>query len=580
MSEIRKASELRPWLKHFPEAFINMPTMCCTLEELIRTFNKKLDGPAIEYYGTTFSMNDMFAKADECAKALAAAGVKCGDHLTVFMQFQPEFMFLLLAAEKIGAALVCRDGVDEDYVNALQVAKGPLCFIQDDFTKEQEQLFYDSCPELKHIVTFNPFTYAVKETMPDYILANIDKRYSETSIINNADERTMTWTQLIAGAEGFTGDYIAPRDPDRNLYHPFTSGSTGPSKEIMHCARTMTGILGQLCPMMTQIPFTMRCMMPTLPPALIAMVVPIVLLYTSTGHTEILNPYMAIEDHDLELMRYMPNGTVAVSNLGRALLDSKRIPADFQFPQLMQIGGGAEASDNKLLKRFAAWLQQHGAKYAKFTMGFGQTEAGPVIATAASFCEYNDLKCGIPLPKNIVGIFDEDCNEIDYASVGEVCVCSPGVMKGYAKEEDTKKALKVHADGRTWLHTGDMGFFNDEGELTVVSRGWDKTWMGGNLYLMVMENKIVELPGIDDCFFVAVPDAEHEGYKVPYLYLIPEEGAVLADIEAEMKDALEPYEYPVEIRIIKERPWFHFKTYRIGLVREILAEREAAKAAQ
>lgn len=574
-SMIRKASELKPWLKHYPEAFRQMPALNCTIEQLYLTFNKKLDEPSIEYYGTQLSMNQIFAMADQTAKAMADAGVRCGDHLPVFMQFQPEFMVLLLAAEKIGAALICRDGSEEEYIQALHDAKGPVAFVQDFTTKEMEETFYNCCPELKKIVTLNPFTFGKKEEMPEYVLANIAERYSDTSIVNGGRETTVTWEAFYAAGADYEGEYIAVPDTNRSLYHPYTSGSTGPSKEILHCARTMTGCLGQLAPMMTQVPFKMRCLLPVLPPALIAMVVPIAMLYTSTGHLQILDPYCGVENHDLELMRYMPNGTVAVSCLGRALLESTRIPEDMQFPMLMQIGGGAEASDNKLIRRYGEWLKKHGAVYAKYTMGFGMTEAGPVISSPASFCEFNDLKCGIPLVQNIVGIFDQDGKEIDYAEVGEICVSGPGVMDGYGKEADTKKAIRIHEDGRRWLHTGDYGFMNDEGELTILTRGFAPTWKGGNLYLMVMENKVIDIPGIKDCFFCAVPDAEHEGYFEPYMYLMPEEGAVLADIEAEMKKALDPHEYPVEIRMIDARPWFHFKTHRIGLVNGILAERAA-----
>ena len=574
---IRKASELRPWLKRIPEGLRQIPVTQCTLEEIIRANNHRMDQPSVEYYGNQWSMNEVFEMADKTAKAMAAAGVKCGDKISVFMQFQPEFAFMLLAAEKVGAALVCRDGSEEEYIQALHDARGPLCFVQDFETKKMEEIFYECSPELKNIIMLNPYTLAKKETMPDYVIENIESRYTEDAMKDNHRDTTLTWDQFLAGGENFTGEYIAPRDPDRNLYHPSTSGSTGPSKEIMHSAATMTGILSQLTPMMSQIPFTMRCLLPVLPPALIAMVGPIFLLYTSCGHTEILDPYCGIENHDLELMRYMPNGTVGVSCLGRAILFSKRIPEDFQFPMLMNFGGGAEATNNKNMRRYNEWNKKHGAVYCNYTMGFGMTEAGPVISTAASGCSYYDLKCGLPLVHNIVGIFDEDCNEIDHTCVGEVCVSSPGVMKGYAKEEDTKKAIKIHEDGRRWLHTGDYGYITEEGELIILSRGLDKTWIGGNLYLMVMENKVVDLPGIDDAFFVSVPDEEHEGYKVPYMYLIPEEGAKLEDIEAELKTALDPHEYPVEIRIIKERPWFHFKTHRIGLVKGILAEREAAK---
>lgn len=570
---IRKASELRHWLVNYPEGYRNIPVTCCTLEQIIRTYNPDLDRVILEYYDTEWSMNDVFAMADKAAKAMVAAGVKCGDHLTCFMQFQPEFLFLLLAAEKVGAALVCRDGSDEEFVQALRDAKGPLCFAHDFFEKDMEELFHAESPELKHIIAINPYTYAKKETMPDYVIKNIEDRYSDTTLDKDCRETTLSWDAFLAMGDGFEGEYIAEPDPTRSLYHPYTSGSTGPSKEILHSAATMTAILGQLCPLMSQVPFSMRCILPVLPPALIAMVGPTFLLYVSCGHREILDPYCGVENVDLELMRYMPNGTIGVSCLGRTVLESKRIPEDFQIPQLIQFGGGAEPLNNKLLKRYIAWCQKHGAVNNNYTMGYGMTEAGPVISAAGWGCEHFDLKCGIPLPNSIVGIFDEDCNEMDYAEIGEICISSPGVMIGYSNQEDTDKAIKIHADGRRWLHTGDYGHMTDKGEVRIVTRGFEKTFMGGNLFLMEMENKVCEIPGIFDCFFLSVPDKDHEGYKVPYFYMVPEEDADMAFIEAEMKKALEPFEYPVKIHFIKERPWFHFKTNRRGLLAQIMEDR-------
>lgn len=575
--EIRKASELRPWLKNFPEGFRNIPLMQTTLEQHYRNFNPDWDRKVLEYYDTQWSTNEMFAMADKVAKALAAAGVKCGDHIACFMEFQPEFVFLLFAAEKIGAALVCRDGSKEEYIQAIRDAKGPVAIIQDFFEKDMEETFYEVSPELKHIIAVNPYTYAQKDKMPEYVIENIEARYTATTIDKTADAKTLSWDTFMAGGEGFTGEYLAPADPFRNLYHPYTSGSTGPSKEIQHCAATMTAVLGQTCPLMAQIPFAMRCLLPVLPPALIAMVGPIFILYTSTGHTEILDPYCGIDNHDLEMMRLMPNGTIGISQLGRNLLFSKRIPADMQFPMLLQLGGGAEPVNKKFMKRFQDWLKQHGAVHCSYTMGYGMTEAGPVISMPGFGSTHENLESGFPLPHNIVGVFDEDCNELDYADIGEICISSPGVMIGYSKQEDTDQAIKIHADGRRWLHTGDHGFFNDKGELTVVCRGLEKTYMGGNLHMMHMENKVIGIKGIEDCFFMSVPDHKHEGYKRAWMYLIMEDGADLEAIKEEMKNCLEPFEYPEKIKLIEERPWFHFKTARRVIIHDALAEIEEMK---
>ena len=77
------------------------------------------------------------------------------------------------------------------------------------------------------------------------------------------------------------------------------------------------------------------------------------------------------------------------------------------------------------------------------------------------------------------------------------------------------------------------------------------------------------------CF---VPDQEHEEYFLPYFYVILDGTKTLDEVKAGLADALEDYEYPVEIRVITERPFFHFKTNRKELTAAILAEKEKEKS--
>ena len=88
--------------------------------------------------------------------------------------------------------------------------------------------------------------------------------------------------------------------------------------------------------------------------------------------------------------------------------------------------------------------------------------------------------------------------------------------------------------------------------------------------MMRMESRVVEVSGVSDAFFVFVPDQENDGYFVPYLYVILDDGVALEDIESDIRAVLEDHEQPAEITVIKERPFFHFKTNRKGLTAEIL----------
>ena len=145
-------------------------------------------------------------------------------------------------------------------------------------------------------------------------------------------------------------------------------------------------------------------------------------------------------------------------------------------------------------------------------------------------------------------------------------------MIGYATEEDNAEKLQRHPDGKIWVHTGDYGLMNENGEVFVYSRGLNRRYGGGNLYTTVMENKVIEIKGIADCFFVMVPDKEHEGYILPYLYLVLEDGVTLSSVEDEVHSVLDEHEQPVKIFLTKQREYFHFKTNRRILAAKILEE--------
>ncbi|WP_330628945.1 hypothetical protein [Blautia glucerasea] len=155
--------------------------------------------------------------------------------------------------------------------------------------------------------------------------------------------------------------------------------------------------------------------------------------------------------------------------------------------------------------------------------------------------------------------------------MGEICASGPGIMLGYDRRSATAKALQTHADGKLWLHTGDIGYVDEDGIFYVLNRGAAFRYGGGELAVLPMENRLADakIPGIRDEFFVLIEDEDHDGYFVPYLYVVLEDGYSVDDIIDDVQSCLEPYMFPVEILAIDERPFFHFKTNRIELSKEL-----------
>ncbi len=186
-----------------------------------------------------------------------------------------------------------------------------------------------------------------------------------------------------------------------------------------------------------------------------------------------------------------------------------------------------------------------------------------------------DGNVGVPMPLSVVSVFKPGTQEeLTYNQLGEICKTGPGNMLGYDNPEATAKALQKHADGNVWLHTGDLGYMDEDGVIYVLNRGYAPRYGGGDLAVLPMENLVANarIDGIDDEFFVLLDDDEHPGYYVPYLYVVLKDGYTVDSIREKVEECLEEYQHPVEIIQIDKRPFFHFKTNRIGLMRELKAE--------
>lgn len=95
-------------------------------------------------------------------------------------------------------------------------------------------------------------------------------------------------------------------------------------------------------------------------------------------------------------------------------------------------------------------------------------------------------------------------------------------MLGYDNKKATDNAIKLHSDGKKWLHTGDIGYMTEDGTIFELTRGSAPRYGGGDLATLPMENLLADakIEGIDDEFFVIIPDEEHHRCFLPYLFVV------------------------------------------------------------
>ena len=564
-----KPSVDQPWLKFYPQELLDsLKAPATTLRQYLEANMPGLDVVAMHYYGADITWRELFAQSDAAARSLKAIGFGPGDQIPVFLRSVPEFVYLLLAAEKIGASLLCRDNSLQENVDAVR-ASGAKAMIAHDFLTQTELDAYLAGSGVKKVILVNPTQCSGRKDIPDYVLNALDANYTGPCASGSAVEG---WAVFLARGAMYNGPVEAPANIDRPLFRAYTSGATGPSKQVVHSARTMLGVVAQLNMYGAVDGFRPTWLLTVLPPCLIAIVVSMILMPLASNKLLILDPFCDVHDVDLEFMRYRPNLWPTIPMFIEILMNNGRVPDDYDMSHLLSSGTGCEAMNNRQIRRIQKFFDDHNCHFT-FASNYGSSEVGSTVTLPFSNIAFGDGNVGIPMPLTTVSIFKHGTTkELGYNETGEICVSGPGIMLGYDNEAATRKVLMRHEDGRMWLHMGDTGYMNEDGNVFVLSRGKSPRHGGGYLDTLHLENQVAdaEIEGIDDEFFVVIPDRDHPGCFLPYLYVALEDGYSVDSVRDQVNKALEPHMRPVEILSVPSRPFFHFKTNRVGLTKELL----------
>ena len=560
-----KASVDKPWLQFYPEALRNVEVPTITVETFLRAKNPDENKIAFEYYGNKITWKEFWGEVDKAAKSLKILGFGEGNRIPVFLQSVPAHFILLIAAERIGAAIICRDDIPEELCFAIRKSKSETAFVMDYTSKSDEDLFRATTP-MKRVIKVSPYDYADRKSVPDYVEKEIASRYTGAIETTEGD---LTWDEFLALGKDYTEDYMAQEDVNRPVFGAYTSGSTGISKLVIHSSSNIVATAFQMSIFIPPSDVPEKWWLPILPPALIAVTVSMAIFPLSAGLIMVLDPFCPLEDIDIAFMEQKPNFWALIPMFCEMLMKSDRIPEDYDMSHLRSIGTGAEAMNERKTQEVEAFFHKHNVK-ATLSAGYGQSEGCSNFTLPNPMFPLVDGCVGMPMPATTMAVFSEDLEELNYGEIGELCMTGPAMMLHYAGwrgDELTERTLINHPDGNCWLHTGDKAYINEHGIVYILGRGTTKRFGGGELYMMRMETKAVRVAGVEDGFFCFVPDQDHEGYFLPYFFVILDETKSLDEVKA-----LEEYEYPVDIRVIKERPYFHFKTNRKELTAAILEE--------
>jgi long-chain acyl-CoA synthetase len=202
-----------------------------------------------------------------------------------------------------------------------------------------------------------------------------------------------------------------------------------------------------------------------------------------------------IEEHGVTIWNTVP------TMVWRVCEDPRR--HDFDTTSVTNVGFGGSPSADELQRM----IRETFPNVRSTSNAYGLTETSSVAtALTGSDAKRKPWSVGPPVPTVEIRITGPDGAEAPVGEPGEVCVRGPVLMKGYWRKPDAT-AEAIDADG--WLHTGDIGFLDDEGYLTITDRLKDMIIRGGeNIYCVEIENRLVEHPAIAEAAVIGVPHSE------------------------------------------------------------------------
>ena len=547
------ASQAKPWLKYYDQKFIDQTLPALSAFEYVCQRSKNhLNDTALEYYGRKFTYADLIVNVKKTAAALRGAGVKKGDIITVVSIMTPEIIALFYAADMMGATL--------NLVDPRYSVEGIREYIEevDSHLLVCLNVVYERCRQaakrtnVEKVIVLSPADSLPPVMAVGYKLTTPDKNKYASNVIR--------WKQFIKGGEG-QSTAAEPYDPDHACVVVHTGGTTGSPKGVMLTDNNFNGIAMQFSACDTLFSKG-QSLLNIMPPFIAYGFACGVHLPLTLGIKVVIVPNLDPNKLGSLIWKYKPEHMFGVpSHYQQLAVDPKLQNKDLSFIRNYAAGGdaiarGAEQTVND-------FLAAHNVEFP-IAKGYGMTEASSA-ATAAAGQNNKPGSVGLPLVNTLVSAFEPGTDtELPIGQRGELCISGPGVMKGYYnKPAETAAILRTHADGRVWVHTGDIGYLDEDGFVYLDSR--IKRLIirhdGFKVFPSMIENVVSQHPAVHQCSVVGCADKEHVQGRLPFVYLVLEQDVPAAKRKQIIKELrqlcieeLPEYVQPVGYKIIPEMP--------------------------
>ena len=446
-----------PWLGSYGSVSHSLDYPDCSMAGLIfKTAEKYPDATAYDFFGCKQTYLGFADEIRQCARGLKAIAVKRGERVTICMPNTPQAVIMLYALNLIGAVanMVHPLSATEELVRYINESRSVAAITLDQFAPKLEDMLPRTGMRTLIITGIGDGLRGIKQ--PLYKLTQgrkIKRRPTGGKLLRYAD--------LLERGRCIEDDIDADTRGEDVAAILYSGGTSGITKGIL-----LTNMNFNALAMQTEA--LSDCVVPG---HKMLAIMPVfhgfglgVCIHTAfiTGASAILVPQFSIQSYAKLLKKYKPHYIAGVPTLFEALLRLSDID-DLDMSQLEGVFSGGDSLSVELKRKVDAFLRAHGAS-VQVREGYGLTEC--VTASCLTPRDFHkEGSIGIPYPDTYYKIVLQGTQETaPYGQEGEITLSGPTVMKGYdGNDEETAQALRIHPDGRIWLHTGDLGMMDDEG---------------------------------------------------------------------------------------------------------------------
>jgi long-chain acyl-CoA synthetase len=460
---------------------------------------------AIKYRDKGLTYSELFNLTDSLGSALRNAGIKRDDHVTIMLPNIPEFVISYMAIIGMGAIVTpVNPSFTSHELKHILSDSDSRCLIIEHNNKETYEAIHMECPQ-------------------------------EVVITVGQDGDFSKW--VSSAGKGI----VEEREPDDVAVMIYSSGLTGYSMGAMLTQGNL----------MHQSDLLSQCMEGDDTDTTLA-IIPCFHSFSATGNMLAMlrsgGTIHLMKKLDFKELRHvlLEGGITTISAVPTLFYGLVHHPSvnDIEYSRMKTLVAGGSALSLEIYDAFKERFR------AEIRQGYGITEASPVCSVNRKHAPIKPTSIGLPVPEVEAKIVDDSGTALNPLETGELLFRGPNIMKGYYKHP--LETSEIIQDG--WLHTGDIGYIDEDGYLFITGYKKDMIITSGfNVYCREVTGILNSMPGISDSAIVGEPDLMRG--SIIRAFVVRNNSSITEDdIKKFARKHLASYKTPRKVSFVSEIP--------------------------